>query len=243
MAYWGRDRTGSDDGSDHSSSAPNSEFEFEDDGEPADVELCAVEYDDHTDPIPVILRLIPPTVPDGPPVLEVWGARPFGYAGSSIVWTTYRAEPESDDIDDSISFWAPLGIDIHSFIYYRAFLVRQTQQTTTHAPPAPRPTEIAYVPEDRMIQPVDAALLVRITSYRPEDNTNLDGHNIGNFWLVGCGRVRDRKDWKRISQKIDIYLNVVRSPDPAMRSNALPYDHPYYRPLPPNHPEYHPSLM
>lgn len=257
-------------GSDHSSSAPNSEFEFEDDGEPADIELSAMEDEDSLDPIPVILRLIPATVRDGSPVLEVWGARPFGYAGSSIVWTVYRAEPASDDVDDGPAFWAPLGISVDPYIFYRAFVVRQTRQTMNNPPPAPPPTPISYIPQERMVQPVPGALLIKTFNYHPEENTILDGHYISTFWLVGCGRVsvisrpldlavnfantavsfgrwasqvRDKKDWKRILQKIDLYLNVVRSPDPAMRYNALPYDHPYYRPLPPDHPEYnHPGL-
>lgn len=176
--------------SDHSSSAPNSEFAFEDDGEPADIELAALEDDDHRDPIPVILRLIPPTVDNGPPVLEVWGNRPFGYAGSSIVWTTYRAEPESDDVPDDAAFWEPLGIRVHPYVFYRAFLVRTTPETTAVPPPAPPPTPLSYVPPERMVQQVPGALRVKTTAYHPENNADLNGHTVGRFWLVGCGRVR-----------------------------------------------------
>lgn len=137
----------------------------------------------------MILRLIPRTVRDGPPVLEVWGSRPFGYAGSSIVWTTYRAEPESDDVDDGASFWAPLGITVHPYIFYRAFLVRRTAQTMNAPPPAPPRTPMAYIPPERMVEPAPGALLVRTCSYHPENNRDLHGHRVGTFWLVGCGRV------------------------------------------------------
>ncbi|KAG8906023.1 hypothetical protein FRB99_007755 [Tulasnella sp. 403] len=200
-----------DDGmdTDDGSSAPNSENFFEEDDEPLDVELNALEDEDYHVPIPVILRLIPPTHPDGPPVLEVWGNRPFGYSGQTVIWTTYRAEPESDSVPDDEAYWAPLGIRVDPDEYHRAYLVRKTPATETVPPPAPAPLQIFYTDPQSQYQPGPGALAIKTFSWRPENPNGSDNFQWGRFWIVGCGKVVDRKDLKRIRMKVDVYLNVI----------------------------------
>ncbi|KAG9047368.1 hypothetical protein FS837_002474 [Tulasnella sp. UAMH 9824] len=195
------------------SSAPNSENFFEEDGQPPEIELTQLEDDDYMNPIPVIIHLAPPAIPDGPPILEVWGARPFGYSGETVIWTLFRAEPESDEVPDDASFWAPLGIQLDHEAYYRAWLVRPTEETFDNPPPAPGPLDIFYVRPENQVQPVPGALLVKTFIWHPEHparSFGMDTHTISTFWLLGCGKVTDRKDLKRIHMKVDVYLYSIK---------------------------------
>jgi len=209
---------GEDDGydTDGSSSAPNSIDHCLDDDQPADIELDNLENDEYLLPIPVILRLCPPTVRGGPPILEVWGARPFGYVGERVIWTTFRAEPDSDDIDDDASFWAPLGIRMNHDEYHRAYLIRPTPVTQDHPPPAPQLVPLGEVPPNVYVDPryhvqqVPGALLVKTFYWAPEHPMLGNEPKVSTFWLCGCGKVTDKKDLKRIRMKVEVYIEVVK---------------------------------
>ncbi len=177
---------------DSGSSAPNSEDIIFEDEEDVAAELIRLEDEDCLEQIPVILRLTPPVAPGGPPVLELWGSRPFGYCGSSFIWTTFRAEPESEDVDDSDgTCWAPLGITgVDPFTYYRAMVVRQTHETMDRPPAERRMLILSYVKTEDQARISRGAILVNTYSYSPEEPViRGNDHVVSTFWIIACGKV------------------------------------------------------
>lgn len=183
------------------------------DGAPPEIELTQLEDEDYMGPIPVIIHLAPPAIRGGPPILEVWGARPFGYSGETVIWTLFRAEPDSDDIPDDATFWAPLGIQQEHDAYYRAWMIRPTAETFDNPPPAPMALDIFYVKAENQVRPVPGALLVKTFLWHPEHperSFGMDTHAISTFWLLGCGRVRSR--WLTIHYNLFFDDFILRLP-------------------------------
>jgi len=116
------------------------------------------------------------------PILEVWGARPFGYEGVSYVWSIFCGEPTDDDIDQ-VALWADVGIARDPSIIYRGVVQRKLARVPWTGPHAVEVYLYQYDPQTKVIE---------------------RGGREGPFMLYGTQQVMERKELKRIRRKMGI---------------------------------------